>query len=132
VDGAIAAGEGAVWVLNAEYGGSIAVTPVDPRTRKVGESIRVGAYGDARALTTGGGSVWVSDPAANAIRRIDARTRSSPRRRSGSTAARPTWRWATARCSPSTARGRRCCGSIRSPARRSASRCRWRPGKTAG
>jgi DNA-binding beta-propeller fold protein YncE len=75
VDGAIAAGEGAVWVLNAEYGGSIAVTPVDPRTREVGESIRVGAYGDARALTTGGGSVWVSDPAANAIRRIDARTR---------------------------------------------------------
>ena len=47
VDGAVAAGERAVWVLSGEYGGSIAVTPVDPRTRKVGQSIRVGAYGDA-------------------------------------------------------------------------------------
>jgi DNA-binding beta-propeller fold protein YncE len=77
VDGAIAAGEGAVWVLGADVGdsGGISVTPVDPHSGRVGAPIHVGDYGEPRTLAVGGGSVWVSDPERNAVRRIDATTR---------------------------------------------------------
>jgi Protein kinase domain len=82
VDGPIAVGEGALWVLSAEIGddGGIWVTPVD-RSGKAGPAIHVGAYGDARSLAVGEGWVWVSLPAAGVIGRIDPETRRlSPQR----------------------------------------------------
>jgi streptogramin lyase len=82
VEGPIAVGEGAVWVLAAEIGddGGIWVTPVD-RSGKLGSAIRVDAYGDARSLAVGAGWVWVSMPAAGVIGRIDPQTRRlSPQR----------------------------------------------------
>jgi hypothetical protein len=82
VDGPIAVGEGALWVLSAEIGddGGIWVTPVD-RSGKPGAAIRVDAYGEARSIAVGAGSVWVSMPTAGAIGRIDPKTRRlSPQR----------------------------------------------------
>jgi streptogramin lyase len=77
VDGPLAVGEGAIWVLSAEIGddGGIWVTPVDPRSGRLSDPIRVGAYDDGRTLAVGGGWVWVSDPADNSVRRIDPKTR---------------------------------------------------------
>jgi hypothetical protein len=85
VGGPLAIGEGRLWVVNAEYGGSkggVWVTPVDDRGR-VGRPIHVDGAADdtVPAIAAGGGSVWVGDHAANAIRRIDpASHRVSPER----------------------------------------------------
>jgi streptogramin lyase len=83
VDGPIAVGEGALWVLSAEIGdqdGGVWVTPVD-RSGKVGSAIRVGDYEDARSIAVGAGWVWVSMPAEGVIGRIDPKTRRlSPQR----------------------------------------------------
>jgi YVTN family beta-propeller protein len=63
---AVAFGEGAVWVANADDG---TVSRVDPTTRKVTRSIRVGT--DLRDLTTGFGSIWVADGKNGTVTRID-------------------------------------------------------------
>jgi streptogramin lyase len=78
VGGPLAIGEGRLWVVNAEFSsanGGLFVTPVDERGR-VGRSIRVhGSPSDTTgAIAVGGGSVWVGDASAGAIRRIDPRT----------------------------------------------------------
>jgi len=86
VGGPLAIGEGRLWVVDAEYGGGakggVWVTPVDERGR-TGQAIHVDGSSDdtVPAIAAGGGSVWVGDHAANAIRRIDPAThRVSPER----------------------------------------------------
>ena len=75
VDGPLAVGEGALWVLSGDP--QLAVTPVDPDSGAVGRPIRVGDPSAVarEGLAVGGGSVWVGDPETGAVRRIDPRRR---------------------------------------------------------
>jgi hypothetical protein len=69
VDGPLAVGEGAVWVLSGDP--RLAVTPVDPDSGAVGRPIRVGDSATVpEGLAVAGGSVWVGDPDTGALRRI--------------------------------------------------------------
>ena len=62
---AIAAGEGAVWVLDGQ---GQTVTRVDPETLKpVGQPIAVAAGGDSRLSVTED-AVWVLSPRRGAVR----------------------------------------------------------------
>jgi hypothetical protein len=86
VGGPIAIGEGRLWAVNSDFGGTnggVFVTPVD-QNGKVGSGIvvtRTADTGNAPAIAAGGGSVWVGDVAGNSIRRIDPKTgRVSPDR----------------------------------------------------
>src|SRR5215211_4797057 len=63
---AVAFGGGAVWVANAD---DSTVSRIDPQTRKVTKSVRVGT--DVRDLTTGFGSIWVADGKGGTLTRID-------------------------------------------------------------
>ena len=51
----VAAGRGALWVVNTIAG---TLSRLDPRTRRVVATIDVG--GAPRAVAVGGGSVWVT------------------------------------------------------------------------
>jgi DNA-binding beta-propeller fold protein YncE len=66
---AIAVGEGAVWVANAD---DRTVSRIDPKTRKVGETIGIGS--DVHDLAAGFGSIWVAGGTDGTITRIDAHT----------------------------------------------------------
>lgn len=63
---AVAIGEGAVWVANADDG---TISRIDPKTRKVVHTIGVGA--DVSDLAIGFGSVWVADGNDGTVTRID-------------------------------------------------------------
>jgi branched-chain amino acid transport system substrate-binding protein len=64
----IAAGREGVWFIDADD--SVAVTPIDPRTDRVGRPIRVGAQ-NLSALAVGGGYVWASAEGDGLIWRIE-------------------------------------------------------------
>jgi streptogramin lyase len=68
--GALAIGEGAVWVLDTTAG---RLVRIDPTANKVAIAIplSLSAYD---AVTTGGGSVWVTEQNRGTIRRIDPAT----------------------------------------------------------
>jgi DNA-binding SARP family transcriptional activator len=63
---AVAFGEGALWVANADDG---TVSRIDPKTWKVVGSIRAG--NDLRNLATGFGAVWTADGNEGTVTRID-------------------------------------------------------------
>jgi YVTN family beta-propeller protein len=65
---AVAIGEGAVWVANADDG---TIYRIDPKTRTVVHTIGVGA--DVSDLAIGFGSVWVADGNDGTVTRIDPR-----------------------------------------------------------
>ena len=66
--GAVAAGEGAVWVANALNG---TVTRVDPERGVVTATVTVGAADEPVGLAAGGGAVWVANRRARTLARID-------------------------------------------------------------
>ena len=66
---ALAAGEGAVWVLD---GALRSVFRVDPATNSVVGRLRLGF--DPGGIAVGGGSVWVTDARGGAVARIDPRS----------------------------------------------------------
>lgn len=66
--GRLAAGEGAIWSLDADGG----VSRIDPRDGRVVATIEVGAGAAGGWIAAGEGSVWVSAPAAPLVR-IDPR-----------------------------------------------------------
>jgi YVTN family beta-propeller protein len=63
---AVAAGEGGIWVANADDG---TVTHIDPKTRKVVKVIGIG--GDVSDIAVGFGSVWVANGNEGTLVRID-------------------------------------------------------------
>jgi YVTN family beta-propeller protein len=65
---AVAVGEGAVWVANADDG---TVQRIDPETRKVVATIGLG--GEVSDLAVGSGSVWVAGGNDETLTRIDPR-----------------------------------------------------------
>jgi YVTN family beta-propeller protein len=65
---AVAFGEGAVWVANADDG---TVSRIDPRTRKVTNVIPLGT--DIQDLATGFRSVWVANGKDGTLARIDSK-----------------------------------------------------------
>jgi DNA-binding SARP family transcriptional activator/streptogramin lyase len=64
--GAIAFGEGAVWVANADDG---TIARIDPRARKVIEWVRLKT--DIRDLAIGFGSIWAADGKNGTVTRVD-------------------------------------------------------------
>ncbi len=72
---AIAAGEGGIWVGDAQDG---TVTRIDPESRRVVKTIGIGA--PAIGLATGAGNVWVATGGFGTIVRIDARLGAVTRR----------------------------------------------------
>ena len=66
---ALAAGEGAVWVLD---GALRSVFRVDPATNSVVRQL--GLHFDPGGIAVGGGSVWVTDARGGAVARIDPRS----------------------------------------------------------
>jgi YVTN family beta-propeller protein len=66
---AVAVGEGAVWIANADDG---TVSRLDPKTRTVVDTVGVGS--DVHDLATGFGSVWVAGGADGTVTSIDATT----------------------------------------------------------
>jgi ABC-type branched-subunit amino acid transport system substrate-binding protein len=64
----IAAGREGVWFIDADD--TVAVTPIDPRTNRVGRPIRVGAQ-NLSALAVGGGYVWASAQGDGLVWRIE-------------------------------------------------------------
>jgi serine/threonine-protein kinase len=66
---ALAAGEGAVWVLD---GALRSVFRVDPATNSVVGRLRLGF--DPGGIAVGGGSVWVTNPSGGSVIRIDPRS----------------------------------------------------------
>ena len=87
---ALAAGEGAVWVLN---GNGSTVTRIDPRLGRVVDTIHLGIGRRPDAIAVGAGAAWVATPAT-------ARSRGSmlaPMRCARSASAPPssTWTWPT-------------------------------------
>jgi YVTN family beta-propeller protein len=67
--GAIAIGEGAVWVLNRGDG---TVSRIDPKSNKVSATVDVGKASGSGWIAAGEGSVWLSAPGAPLVR-IDPR-----------------------------------------------------------
>ena len=65
---AVAAGDGAVWVLE---GGPPSVVRVDPRIGAVTNTIPLGIGSDPLALAVGPGAVWVADSGDGTVARID-------------------------------------------------------------
>jgi YVTN family beta-propeller protein len=66
---ALAAGQGAVWVLD---GALRSVVRVDPTTDRVVKRLRLGF--DPGGIAVGGGSVWVTNPSGGSVIRIDPRS----------------------------------------------------------
>jgi DNA-binding SARP family transcriptional activator/DNA-binding beta-propeller fold protein YncE len=66
---AIAIGQGAVWVANADDG---TVTRIDPSTRKIVQTIGTGT--SASDIAVGEGAVWVASGSEGQLLRIDPRT----------------------------------------------------------
>ena len=66
--GAVAAGEGAVWVANPLNG---TVTRVDPERGVVTATVAVGRDRRAGRAATGDGAVWVANRQAQTLARID-------------------------------------------------------------
>jgi DNA-binding beta-propeller fold protein YncE len=66
---AVAAGEGAVWVLD---GALRSVMRVDPRTNTVVKRIQLPF--EPGGIAVGGGSVWVTNPSGGSVIRIDPRS----------------------------------------------------------
>lgn len=66
---AIAIGQGAVWVANADDG---TVTRIDPSTRKMVQTIGTGT--SASDIAVGEGAVWVASGSEGTLLRIDPRT----------------------------------------------------------
>ena len=66
--GAVAAGEGAVWVANPLNG---TVTRVDPERGVVTATVAVGATAEPVALAPAAGAVWVANRQAQTLARID-------------------------------------------------------------
>jgi YVTN family beta-propeller protein len=66
---AVAVGEGAVWVANADDG---TVSRIDPETQKVVKTIGIGS--PASDIAAGEGSVWVANGSEGTVTRIDPRT----------------------------------------------------------
>jgi YVTN family beta-propeller protein len=67
--GAVAVGDGAVWVASGGYGATPYVSRIDPRSNKVVAKLPTGnAPG---GVATGLGSTWVSDSFENTVTRID-------------------------------------------------------------
>ena len=64
----IAAGKEGVWFIGADD--SVAVTPIDPDTNRVGRPIRVGAQ-NLSAVAVGGGYVWASAEGDGLVWRIE-------------------------------------------------------------
>jgi ABC-type branched-subunit amino acid transport system substrate-binding protein/DNA-binding beta-propeller fold protein YncE len=64
----IAAGEEGVWFISGDD--TLAVTRIDPRTNRVGRSIRVGAQ-NLSAVAVGGGYVWASAQGDGLVWRIE-------------------------------------------------------------
>jgi ABC-type branched-subunit amino acid transport system substrate-binding protein len=64
----IAAGKEGVWVIRADD--TVALAPIDPRTNRVGRSIRVGAQ-SLSAVAVGGGYVWASAEGDGLVWRIE-------------------------------------------------------------
>jgi branched-chain amino acid transport system substrate-binding protein len=64
----IAAGSEGVWFIDADD--TVAVTPIDPTTNRVGRPIRVGAQ-NLSAVAVGGGSVWASAQGDGLVWRIE-------------------------------------------------------------
>jgi YVTN family beta-propeller protein len=67
--GAMAVGEGSVWVANE---GANTVSRLDPNTHAVVDTIDVGK--DPKGIVVGAGSVWVADSGARAVTRINVAT----------------------------------------------------------
>jgi YVTN family beta-propeller protein len=67
--GAIASGDGSVWVTLPDRG---AVVEIDPLTRAIVDTLRVGA--DPSAIAVGAGSVWVSNSGSATVSRISPAT----------------------------------------------------------
>jgi serine/threonine-protein kinase len=63
--GRIAAGPESVWFLNGDV-----VTRIDPRTDRVGQTIRIGSPAPD-AIAVGAGSVWVSAPQEGVVWRVE-------------------------------------------------------------
>jgi branched-chain amino acid transport system substrate-binding protein len=68
---AVAAGDGAVWVLD---GGPPSVVRIDPRIGAVTNTIPLGIGSNPVALTVGAGAVWVADSGDGTLARIDPST----------------------------------------------------------
>ena len=68
---AVVAGEGAVWVLNAD---SPSLTRIDPRDATVKATIPLGVGSNPTAIAIGAGAVWVALTGDGAIARLDARS----------------------------------------------------------
>ena len=64
----IAAGKEGVWFIDTDD--SLAVTPIDPSTNRVGRPIRVGAQ-NLSAVAVGGGYVWASAQGDGVVWRIE-------------------------------------------------------------
>ena len=64
----IAAGREGVWFIGGED--TLSVTPIDPRTNRVGRSIRLGAQ-NLSAVAVGGGYVWASAEGDGLVWRIE-------------------------------------------------------------
>jgi ABC-type branched-subunit amino acid transport system substrate-binding protein/DNA-binding beta-propeller fold protein YncE len=71
VPAAIAAGEGAVWVLNAN---TPSVMRIDPQLAVVTETIPLGVGSNPGAIATGAGAVWVTLTGEGTVARIDPAT----------------------------------------------------------
>ncbi|MET0762716.1 MAG: protein kinase [Thermoleophilaceae bacterium] len=65
----IAAGKEGVWFIDAAD--TVAVTPIDPSTNRVGRPVRVGAQ-NLSAVAVGGGYVWASAEGDGLVWRIEA------------------------------------------------------------
>jgi YVTN family beta-propeller protein len=70
--GGLAAGEGAVWVTNANQPGAGTLFRIDPRTMRILARITVGR--DPTDVAVGFGSVWVVNADDDTVMRIDPRT----------------------------------------------------------
>ena len=68
---AVAIGEGAVWVANADDG---TVSRIDPDRREVLATVGIGS--PASDIAAGGGSVWVANGSAGTVSRVDPSTNS--------------------------------------------------------
>jgi ABC-type branched-subunit amino acid transport system substrate-binding protein len=64
----IAAGKEGVWVIRGDD--TLAIAPIDPRTNRVGRSIRLGAQ-SLSAVAVGGGYVWASAEGDGLVWRIE-------------------------------------------------------------
>jgi streptogramin lyase len=72
----IVVGEGAVWTLRADVDADVTeVVPVDPKTNRAGEGIRIDEYTSTETLAVGEGAVWSASEGDERLVRIDARTR---------------------------------------------------------